>query len=165
MRRSSATSRYHWGGQYFIHGPRLMEYLSEMNREVLSKGDILTVGEAVMATTEHAIDLTNEETGHLNMLFQFEHMDLDRDPGSMSAKWALKRWDLLDLKRVMTRWQTRSGRQGLEQPVPVQPRPAALRFPLRRRRPLPRASRPSCWAPSCTCSRARPMSTRARRSA
>ncbi len=96
---------YHWGGQYFIHGPRLMEYLSEMNREVLSRGDILTVGEAVMATTEHAIDLTNEETGHLNMLFQFEHMDLDRDPGSMSAKWALKRWDLLDLKRVMTRWQ------------------------------------------------------------
>jgi oligo-1,6-glucosidase len=96
---------YHWGGQYFIHGPRLMEYLSEMNREVLSKGDILTVGEAVMATPEHAIDLTNEETGHLNMLFQFEHMDLDRDPDSISAKWALKRWDLLDLKRVMTRWQ------------------------------------------------------------
>ena len=96
---------YHWGGQYFIHGPRLMEYLSEMHREVLSKGDILTVGEAVMATTEHAIDLTNEETGHLNMLFQFEHMDLDRDPDSMSAKWTLKRWDLLDLKQVMTRWQ------------------------------------------------------------
>jgi oligo-1,6-glucosidase len=96
---------YHWGGQYFIHGPRLMEYLSEMNREVLSRGDILTVGEAVMATPEHAIDLTNEETGHLNMLFQFEHMDLDRDRDSMSAKWALKRWDLLDLKRVMTRWQ------------------------------------------------------------
>ena len=59
-----------------------------------------------MATTEHAIDLTNEETGHLNMLFQFEHMDLDRDPGGMSAKWSLKRWDLLDLKRVMTRWQS-----------------------------------------------------------
>ncbi|MGF7210605.1 oligo-1,6-glucosidase [Skermanella aerolata] len=96
---------YHWGGQYFIHGPRLDEYLSEMHREVLSRGDILTVGEAVMATTEHAIDLTNEETGHLNMLFQFEHMDLDRDPHSMSAKWALKRWDLLDLKQVMTRWQ------------------------------------------------------------
>ncbi len=96
---------YHWGGQYFIHGPRLTEYLSEMQREVLSHSDILTVGEAVMATTEHAIDLTNEETGHLNMLFQFEHMDLDRDPDSMSAKWALKRWDLLDLKRVMTRWQ------------------------------------------------------------
>lgn len=96
---------YHWGGQYFIHGPRLNEFLGEMHREVLSRGDILTVGEAVMATTEHAIDLTNEETGHLNMLFQFEHMDLDRDPHSMSAKWALKRWDLLDLKQVMTRWQ------------------------------------------------------------
>jgi oligo-1,6-glucosidase len=97
---------YHWGGQYFIHGPRLTEYLSEMQREVLSHSDILTVGEAVMATTEHAIDLTNEETGHLNMLFQFEHMDLDRVPGGMSAKWSLKPWDLLDLKRVMTRWQS-----------------------------------------------------------
>jgi len=97
---------YQWGGQYFIHGPRLMEYLSEMNREVLAKADIMTVGEAVMATTEHAIDLTNEETGHLNMLFQFEHMDLDRVPGGMSAKWSLKPWDLLDLKRVMTRWQS-----------------------------------------------------------
>jgi oligo-1,6-glucosidase len=72
---------------------------------VLSKYDILTVGETPMATTEHAIDITHEDTGKLNMLFQFEHMDLDRDRGSMTGKWNLKRWDLLELKRVMTRWQ------------------------------------------------------------
>ena len=40
-----ADSRYQLGGQYFIHGPRLLEFLGEMNREVLSGRDILTVGE------------------------------------------------------------------------------------------------------------------------
>jgi oligo-1,6-glucosidase len=97
---------YQWGGQYFIHGPRLLEFLDEMKREVLSRYDIITVGEAPMATTEHAVDLTHAETGHLNMLFQFEHMDLDKERGAVSAKWALKPWDLLDLKQVMSRWQT-----------------------------------------------------------
>jgi oligo-1,6-glucosidase len=112
----TSDSRYQFGGEYFIHGPRLLEFLGEMKREVLSRNDILTVGEAPMATTEHAIDLTHEETGHLNMLFQFEHMDLDKDRSGdhtgVSAKWSLKRWDLLDLKRVMTRWQTDLGGKG-----------------------------------------------------
>ena len=96
---------YQWGGQYFVQGPRLLEFLGEMRREVLSKRDVITVGEAPMATTEHAIDLTDAETGPLNMLFQFEHMDLDRAPGSLTGKWGLKPMELLDLKRVMGRWQ------------------------------------------------------------
>jgi oligo-1,6-glucosidase len=97
---------YQFGGQYFVHGPRLLEFLDEMYRSVLSKYDILTVGETPMATTEHAIDITHEDTGKLNMLFQFEHVDLDRDRRSgMSGKWNFKRWELLELKRVMTRWQ------------------------------------------------------------
>jgi oligo-1,6-glucosidase len=58
-----------------------------------------------MVTTEHAIDLTHEQTGHINMLFRFEHMDVDKDAGSISPRWSLKRWNLLDLKQVMTRWQ------------------------------------------------------------
>ena len=108
-----------------------------MNREVLSQVRHIDGRREPMATTEHAVDMTHEETGQLNMLFQFEHMDLDRGPGNGSAKWTPKRWDLLDLKRVMTRWQKDLEGQGLEQPVPVQPRPAALRFPFRRRRPVP----------------------------
>jgi len=98
------SDRYQFGGQYFIHGPRLLEFLQEMKQEVLSNYDIFTVGEMPLVTTEHAVDITHEETGHLNMLFQFEHMDLDRDRAN-SSKWDLKPWDLLDLKRVMTRWQ------------------------------------------------------------
>jgi oligo-1,6-glucosidase len=101
----TAERPYQWGGQHFVQGPRLMEFLGEMHREVLSRRDIVTVGEAPMATTEHAIDLTHAETGPLNMLFQFEHMDLDHEPGALTGKWGLKPLELLDLKRVMGRWQ------------------------------------------------------------
>ena len=90
---------------------------------------------AVMATTEHAVDLTNEETGHLNMLFQFEHMDLDSDPDSMSAKWALQALGPAGPEAGDDPLAEGSGRQGLEQLLPVQSRPAALRLPLRRRWP------------------------------
>jgi oligo-1,6-glucosidase len=100
----TTSDAHQFGGQYFIHGPRLLEFLDEMNREVLSHYDIFTVGEAPMATTEHALDITNEETGHLNMLFQFEHMDLDLQRG-VASRFSVKPWDLLDLKQVLTRWQ------------------------------------------------------------
>ena len=99
-------SPYQWGGQYFVHGPRLIEFLREMEREVFSKYDIFTVGETPGVTTEHAVDITHEEAGSLNMLFQFEHVDL-APPDALPAagKWHTGRWQLLELKRVMTRWQ------------------------------------------------------------
>ncbi len=99
----TSDDRYQFGGRYFINGPHLPEFLAEMKAEVLSRYDILTVGEMPLVTTEHAVDITHEQTGYLNMLFQFEHMDLDSQPGS--SKWDLKPWSLLDLKRVMTHWQ------------------------------------------------------------
>jgi oligo-1,6-glucosidase len=98
-----ANGRYQFGGQYFINGPRLLEFLQEMKQEVLSKYDIITVGETPMTTTKHGVDITHEETGPLNMLFQFEHMELDMEPHG--SKWDHKSLDLLDLKRVMSRWQ------------------------------------------------------------
>jgi oligo-1,6-glucosidase len=73
-----------------------------MKQKVLSKYDIITVGEAPGVTTELAVQIT-QETGPLNMMFQFEHVRLDRDPNG--SKWDFKALDLLDLKRVMTRWQ------------------------------------------------------------
>jgi oligo-1,6-glucosidase len=99
----TSDARYQWGGQYFIHGPRLAEFLAEMKREVLEHYDVFTVGEMPGVTTEHAVDITHGETGHLNMLFQFEHMGLDSIEGM--GKWDYKSLDLLDLKRVMTSWQ------------------------------------------------------------
>lgn len=98
-------NRYQFGGQFFIQGPRLLEFLGEMKQQVLSRYDILTVGETALATTSHALDLTHEANGPLNMVFQFEHMDLDIDRDSALSKWATRPLNLPDLKRVMTRWQ------------------------------------------------------------
>ena len=87
------------------NGPRLLEYLREMRQEVLSRYDCITVGEAPLATTKQGVEITNEESGALNMLFQFEHMDLDSVGGHVNGKWALKPLDLRDLKATMSRWQ------------------------------------------------------------
>jgi oligo-1,6-glucosidase len=96
---------YQWGGQYFLHGPRLLEFLAEMKEQVLSRYDILTVGEMPMVTTEHAVDITHEERGSLNMLFHFDHVMLDQDRSSSLGKWRQRPLRLTDLKQVMTRWQ------------------------------------------------------------
>jgi oligo-1,6-glucosidase len=98
------NDRYQFGGQYFINGPRLMEFLTEMKQEVLSHYDILTVGETPFVTPQDAIRIVNEETGALSMLFQFEHVDLDAETGADSAG-TIKPVKLLDLKDVLTRWQ------------------------------------------------------------
>ena len=87
---------------YVNNGPRIHEYLQEMNQEVLSKYDLLTVGETPGATTEDAKKYANETGNELNMVFQFEHMQLDKaEPGK-----PYQRPDLIKLKQIMNRWQT-----------------------------------------------------------
>ena len=104
--------RYQNAGMYYVNGPRLLEYLSEMKQEVLSHYDILTVGETPGVTTQNAIAITNQDHGFLNMLFQFEHMGIDADPRAASARHSLVPWKLADLKRIMTRWQVDLEGQG-----------------------------------------------------
>ncbi|WP_156153567.1 glycoside hydrolase family 13 protein [Domibacillus robiginosus] len=93
---------YAWGGDYFLNGPRVHEYLQEMNREVLSKYDIMTVGECPGTSVEDAQRYANSEGTELNMIFTFEHMDLDAGPG---GKWDMRPWQLQELKKVMSKWQ------------------------------------------------------------
>ena len=94
------------------NGPRLMEHLREMRREVLSHYDCITVGEAPLATTRQGIEITDEDEGALNMLFQFEHMDLDSVGGHVNGKWAYKPLDLRALKATMSRWQDALAERG-----------------------------------------------------
>jgi oligo-1,6-glucosidase len=70
---------------------------------VLSRYDVLTVGETPLVTTQDAIELANEQTGALKMVFQFEHIDLSVETGA--AVVIDKSAKLLHLKDVMTRWQ------------------------------------------------------------
>ncbi|MCG7212628.1 glycoside hydrolase family 13 protein [Paenibacillus mucilaginosus] len=97
----AGDARYAWGGEYFTNGPRIHEFLQEMNRRVLSRYDIMTVGETPGITAEEAVLYTGEDRGELNMVFQFEHMDVD----SEGSKWNVKPWKLTDLKRILNKWQ------------------------------------------------------------
>ena len=101
----NGSAQYHFGGTYFANGPRLLDFLAEMKREVLGAYDILTVGEAPMTTTANAIALTDEDTGALSMVFHFEHMDVDIDHAQGIGKWGRRPWQLSNLKAIMTRWQ------------------------------------------------------------
>jgi oligo-1,6-glucosidase len=96
-------SLYGDGGKHFINGPRIHEFLQEMHKEVLSHYDVITVGEMPGATPEDAMLYTGEDRNELNMIFTFEHMDLDSGPG---GKWNLQPLKLTDLKSNLTKWQT-----------------------------------------------------------
>ena len=90
-------------GPYSIHGPRVHEFLKEMNKEVLSKHDIMTVGETAGVTIEQAKKYAGFNSNELNMVFQFEHMDLDNNK---DYKWNDEPVKLTKLKKVMGKWQT-----------------------------------------------------------
>jgi len=99
------SDRYQYGGEHFLNGPRLLEFLAEMKAEVLSKYDILTVGETPGVTTQHALGLTDAQDGALSMVFQFEHMHLDAAPEAGSSRRTIRKWRLTELKQIMSRWQ------------------------------------------------------------
>ncbi|MED1411446.1 alpha-glucosidase [Bacillus paramycoides] len=90
------------GHKHFMNGPNIHKYLHEMNEEVLSHYDIMTVGEMPGVTTEEAKLYTGEDRDELQMVFQFEHMDLDSGEG---GKWDVKPCSLLTLKQNLTKWQ------------------------------------------------------------
>ena len=84
------------------NGPRVHEFLQEMRRKVLSKYDLLTVGECTGVTLEEAKKYASSDEKELNMAFQFEHVTLDADTNN---KWGLKPLNLVKLKEIMTKWQ------------------------------------------------------------
>jgi oligo-1,6-glucosidase len=94
--------KYVSGSRYFMNGPKIHDYLQEMHREVLAQYDVMTVGEMPGANVEQAKLYTDEARNELNMVFQFEHVDLDSGPG---GKWDLKPLKLTDLKNNFTKWQ------------------------------------------------------------
>lgn len=89
------------GLPHTANGPRVHEYLKEMNREVLSKYDIMTVGEAPEVNTAEAKLYVNDDRNELNMLFQFELMGID---GGTGGKFDVQPWKLTTFKKIMFKW-------------------------------------------------------------
>ena len=85
------------------NGPRLHEYLREMNTNCFHNKDLVTVGEAWGSTTDIAKLSSNPDGSELSMVFQFEHILLDSIPGK--AKWDLAPLPLQKLKEVTFKWQ------------------------------------------------------------
>ena len=89
-------------GPYCVHGPRVHEFLQEMNQKVLSKYDIMTVGETAGVTIEEAQKYAGEDRNELNMVFQFEHVESGcGDYG----KWTTQKYDFKEFKNIMIKWQ------------------------------------------------------------
>lgn len=85
-------------------GPGLHQMIRELNRETFGGGDYMTVGEAWSATPENARLYSNPDGSEFSMVFQFEHILLDQQPGG--EKWDLAPLSLRDLKKVIGKWQT-----------------------------------------------------------
>lgn len=91
------------GRKFYTDGPRIHEYLKEMNRNVFSRyPEMLTVGEMSSTTIENCVKYTNPEERELSMTFSFHHLKVDYPNGE---KWAKADFDFLKLKRILSEWQ------------------------------------------------------------
>ena len=90
------------GKKYFINGPRLHEYLHELNKDVLSNYDCMTVGETVFTNLEDVKKLTDLEREELSMVFNFDHTSVDNFFG---VKWLMRKFSLKRFKKRLDKYQ------------------------------------------------------------
>ncbi len=90
------------GRKFYTDGPRIHEFLHEMNEQVFSKYDIMTVGEMSSTSIDNCIRYTNPEQQELNMTFSFHHLKVDYPNGE---KWTKADFDFQALKDIMSKWQ------------------------------------------------------------
>ena len=86
----------------YTNGPRLHEYLREMNHEVLSKYDVLSMGEGIGVDAEQGLLYTSNKREELQMIYHFEHMSLD---WGHKGKFDIKQWQLTEFKAIFRNWQ------------------------------------------------------------
>lgn len=91
------------GRKYYTDGPKIHEYLQEMNHAVFADYEMMTVGEMSSTSIEHCVRYTHPERKELDMTFSFHHLKVDYPNGE---KWAKGEPDFLRLKRILAKWQT-----------------------------------------------------------
>jgi len=102
----SKTQNYCEDWAKFSNLPRVHEYLKELNREVFSKYDLVTIGEVGgRATVEDVLNYTKTSEKELNMVFTFDHCWHNRIWNPKERHWE-KQTDLIQLKQIFNKWQT-----------------------------------------------------------
>jgi trehalose-6-phosphate hydrolase len=97
------------GRKFYTDGPRIHEYLHEINQEVFSKYDIMTVGEMSSTSIDNCIRYTNPREEELNMTFSFHHLKVDYPNGD---KWTKADFDFQALKNILSNWQVEMNKGG-----------------------------------------------------
>lgn len=97
--------------QLFSNLENVHDLLRRLNEEVLMDYDIMTVGETSGLGPEQALQYVGDQRHELDMVFQFEHMTLD-SVSTGTGRWEARSWTLLELKKIMSRWQTTLHNQG-----------------------------------------------------
>ncbi|PRO65043.1 alpha-glucosidase [Alkalicoccus urumqiensis] len=98
-----------FGGEHFMNGPRIHEFMHEMHERVLKGRDVMTVGEMPGVDEKEAIRYTSPDRQELDMVFQFEHVDLDSGPG---GKWDLRPFSMPALRDNLVKWQKALEKEG-----------------------------------------------------
>ncbi len=92
------------GRKFYTDGPRIHEYLHELNEKVFSKYDAMTVGEMSSTSIEDCIQYTKPANRELDMVFNFHHLKVDYKDGD---KWTISDFDFIKLKKGLSEWQVR----------------------------------------------------------
>lgn len=90
------------GKEFYTDGPRVHDYLHEMNRHTFGDKDMMTVGEMSSTTIDHCIKYTNPERQELSSVFNFHHLKVDYVDGE---KWSNAKLDFVKLKEILMEWQ------------------------------------------------------------
>lgn len=97
------------GRKFYTDGPKIHDYLHEMNKEVFSHYDIMTVGEMSSTSIDNCIKYTNPERKELDMTFSFHHLKVDYPNGE---KWTKANFDFHKLKQILSDWQVEMNKGG-----------------------------------------------------
>ena len=90
------------GRRFYTDGPRIHEFLKEMNREAFGGGELITVGEMSSTSLDNCIRYSNPDEKELSMAFSFHHLKVDYPNGE---KWAKAPFNFVELKKILSKWQ------------------------------------------------------------
>lgn len=90
------------GKEFYTDGPRIHEYIHEMNRQTYGDKEVMTVGEMSSTTIDHCVKYTNPKRQELNSVFNFHHLKVDYPN---DEKWTKASYDFIQLKETLMKWQ------------------------------------------------------------